>query len=49
MHDTFYVEGLKEDHILRTHTSPVQIRCLQKKNFLLEFLLQAEHIDVTLT
>ncbi len=33
MHDTFYVEGLKEDHILRTHTSPVQIRCLKKKKF----------------
>ena len=32
MHDTFYVKGDKDDQfILRTHTSPVQIRCLSKK------------------
>ena len=25
MHDTFYVDGMK--NVLRTHTSPVQVRC----------------------
>lgn len=28
MHDTFYVSG-SDDHLLRTHTSPVQIRYMQ--------------------
>jgi phenylalanyl-tRNA synthetase alpha chain len=27
MHDTFYIDG-KPDHVLRTHTSPVQIRTM---------------------
>ena len=29
MHDTFYVEGSGEPMVLRTHTSPVQIRAMQ--------------------
>jgi len=29
MQDTFYLGG---EHLLRTHTSPVQIRCLESKN-----------------
>ena len=33
MHDTFYIENNLEKLVLRTHTSPVQIRNLQK-NFL---------------
>ena len=33
MHDTFYIENNQEDLVLRTHTSPVQIRNLQKKKF----------------
>ena len=31
MHDTFYIENNLEKLVLRTHTSPVQIRNLQKK------------------
>ena len=34
MHDTFYIENNSEKLVLRTHTSPVQIRNLKKKNFL---------------
>ena len=34
MHDTFYIENNSEKLVLRTHTSPVQIRNLEKKNFL---------------
>ena len=31
MHDTFYLESIdKKNHVLRTHTSPVQIRSLEK-------------------
>ena len=30
MHDTFYIEN--KSHVLRTHTSPVQIRSMLKKN-----------------
>ena len=33
MHDTFYIENNLEKLVLRTHTSPVQIRNLQKKKF----------------
>ena len=34
MHDTFYIKDkMDEKYVLRTHTSPVQIRCLKKKNF----------------
>ena len=29
MHDTFYVDGGANTHLLRTHTSPVQIRYMQ--------------------
>ena len=29
MHDTFYVDGMKK--VLRTHTSPVQVRCMLEK------------------
>ena len=29
MHDTFYVDGMKS--VLRTHTSPVQVRCMLEK------------------
>ena len=29
MHDTFYVDGMK--NVLRTHTSPVQVRCMLQK------------------
>ena len=36
MHDTFYVE--KKSNLLRTHTSPVQIRGLLKKNPPLAFI-----------
>jgi len=33
MHDTFYVDGKEVDpYVLRTHTSPVQIRSLKKTN-----------------
>ncbi|MEW6606512.1 MAG: phenylalanine--tRNA ligase subunit alpha [bacterium] len=31
MHDTFYVKSDSEDVILRTHTSPVQIRVMEKQ------------------
>ena len=31
LHDTFYLKG-KNNKLLRTHTSPVQIRTLEKKN-----------------
>ena len=31
MHDTFYVEGSGERMVLRTHTSPVQIRAMQSQ------------------
>ena len=30
MHDTFYLESAEQTRVLRTHTSPVQIRCIQK-------------------
>jgi len=30
MHDTFYVDGADRHMVLRTHTSPVQIRTMQK-------------------
>ena len=33
MHDTFYLGKNSSDHVLRTHTSPVQIRALKKKEF----------------
>lgn len=29
MHDTFYIDGGSDGHLLRTHTSPVQIRYMQ--------------------
>ncbi len=31
MHDTFYLDGNEDKYVLRTHTSPVQIRSLIKK------------------
>ena len=31
MHDTFYLGQNSNDFVLRTHTSPVQIRALKKK------------------
>ncbi len=31
MHDTFYVDDENNRHLLRTHTSPVQIRYMQSK------------------
>mgnify|MGYP006193883803 CR=1 FL=1 len=31
MHDTFYVDDETSRHLLRTHTSPVQIRYMEKK------------------
>ena len=31
MHDTFYLDSDDQIRVLRTHTSPVQIRCMQKK------------------
>jgi phenylalanyl-tRNA synthetase alpha chain len=30
MHDTFYLEGAGENIVLRTHTSPIQVRWLQQ-------------------
>ena len=33
MHDTFYINNDPEDFVLRTHTSPVQIRALKKNRF----------------
>ena len=33
MHDTFYINNDPEDFVLRTHTSPVQIRALKKNKF----------------
>ena len=32
MHDTFYIAEEENKHLLRTHTSPVQIRYMQNKN-----------------
>lgn len=32
MHDTFYIAEKENKHLLRTHTSPVQIRYMQNKN-----------------
>ncbi len=29
--DTFYIEGAREPHLLRTHTSPMQIRTMEKQ------------------
>ncbi len=29
--DTFYIEGSREGHLLRTHTSPMQIRTMEKQ------------------
>jgi phenylalanyl-tRNA synthetase alpha chain len=29
--DTFYIEGSKQGHLLRTHTSPMQIRTMEKQ------------------
>ena len=48
MHDTFYVDSKNDDSVLRTHTSPVQIRSLSTKNFHLEFLLPEEPTDAIL-
>ena len=31
MHDTFYIDGKEEQYVVRTHTSPVQIRTMEKK------------------
>ena len=31
MHDTFYLDSIEDKYVLRTHTSPVQIRSLKKK------------------
>ena len=33
MHDTFYLGKNSNDYVLRTHTSPVQIRALKKNDF----------------
>ncbi|MAI29047.1 MAG: phenylalanine--tRNA ligase subunit alpha [Pelagibacteraceae bacterium TMED124] len=33
MHDTFYIKNNQEKLVLRTHTSPVQVRNLKKKKF----------------
>ena len=33
MHDTFYLGKNSDDFVLRTHTSPVQIRALKRKEF----------------
>jgi phenylalanyl-tRNA synthetase alpha chain len=30
--DTFYIEGSRAGHLLRTHTSPMQIRTMEKEN-----------------
>ena len=38
MHDTFYLND--KDYLLRTHTSPVQVRCMLEKN--LQWLLYQE-------
>jgi phenylalanyl-tRNA synthetase alpha chain len=29
--DTFYIEGVRNSHLLRTHTSPMQIRTMEKE------------------
>ena len=36
MHDTFYVDGMK--NVLRTHTSPVQVRCMLEKQGPMAFI-----------
>ena len=36
MHDTFYVNGMK--NVLRTHTSPVQVRCMLEKQGPMAFI-----------
>ena len=36
MHDTFYVDGMKK--VLRTHTSPVQVRCMLEKRGTMAFV-----------
>ena len=46
MHDTFYLENNKK-LLLRTHTSPVQIRLCSMENHLSKLLFLAELIDVT--
>ena len=45
MHDTFY---LNESTVLRTHTSPVQIRTMLSKNRLCRLSAQEGFIDVIL-
>ena len=30
--DTFYIEGVRSSHLLRTHTSPMQIRTMEEKS-----------------
>ena len=43
MHDTFYVK--KKLNVLRTHTSPVQIRSMLNKNHLLHLFLEEKFIE----
>ena len=31
-HDTFYLQGNNKKKLLRTHTSPIQIRVMEKKS-----------------
>ena len=42
MHDTFY---LNNSGLLRTHTSPVQIRTMEKEKLLIELFVQARCIE----
>ena len=45
MHDTFYVEN--KSHVLRTHTSPVQIRSMLKVTHHWHLLLLGKSIEKT--
>ena len=47
MHDTFYVEN--KSSLLRTHTSPVQIRGMLQKNHLWHLSLEVKFIEKMMT
>ena len=48
MQDTFYVNNSNgEDNVLRTHTSPVQVRTMLNSKPPIKLLYQEEPIEVT--
>ena len=51
MHDTFYFDEFDKDQgqsVLRTHTSPVQVRTMEEGEPPFRFISPEEPIDVTL-